>query len=126
MKFFFDNNLSIRIVRGFREFGQDVIHLSEEFAPDTQDTEWLPVIGERGWILITRDKRIRWRPAELGAYRRYTIGGFVMSGKSLEGWAIVQQLVRRWLRMIELAESTKKPFLYRIPPRGVKIEPVPL
>lgn len=33
------------------------------------DLEWMPIIGARGLIVITRDRRIRTRPAELTAYR---------------------------------------------------------
>lgn len=126
MTFFFDNNLSPKLAHGFREFGEDVVHLIDVFPPTAQDTDWLPVIGEKGWILVTRDKKIRRRPAELAAYRLNGIGGFVLTGKNIEGWRIVRQLVNRWLKMKELAESTRKPFLYRIPPSGSKIEPVPL
>ena len=32
------------------------------------DLEWMPIIGARGFIVLTRDKRIRTRPAELSAY----------------------------------------------------------
>jgi uncharacterized protein with PIN domain len=126
MTFFFDNNLSHKIVKGLREFGEDVVHLADEFPRDTTDEEWLPIVGERGWILITRDKKIRRRPAEIDAYRRNGIGGFVLTGKSLEGWKIIRQLVNRWEKIKELARSTRKPFLFRIPPRGSKIERLPL
>ena len=28
------------------------------------DTAWLPFVGEKGWILITKDKRIRFNDLE--------------------------------------------------------------
>lgn len=34
----------------------------------TADLEWMPVIARRDLIVITRDRRIRTRPAELRAY----------------------------------------------------------
>lgn len=39
----------------------------------TPDLEWMPVIGSRGYIVLTRDRRIRTRPAELDAYREHGI-----------------------------------------------------
>ena len=30
---------------------------------DEADEVWLKFIGERGWRLISRDDRIRWKPA---------------------------------------------------------------
>lgn len=35
----------------------------------TPDLEWMPIIGARGLIVVTRDRRIRTRPAELIAYK---------------------------------------------------------
>lgn len=51
-----------RLVDGLRAFGENVQHLRETFAPDTPDTKdavWIPQVAEWGWILVTRDKRIR-------------------------------------------------------------------
>jgi hypothetical protein len=31
----------------------------DHFAPGTEDTEWLPELGRRGWALLTTDARIR-------------------------------------------------------------------
>ncbi len=126
MKFFFDNNLGTNLANGFRAFGEDVVHLVDEFHQNADDTQWLPIIGQRGWVLVTKDRRIRYRPAEIAAYRSNRIGGFVLSGKNVNGWAIIQQLVRNWPRMKELVEKTRAPFLYRVPPRGKKIEQIPI
>lgn len=39
----------------------------------TLDLDWMPVVGARGLIVVTRDRRIRTRPAELEAYRTHGI-----------------------------------------------------
>lgn len=36
----------------------------DHFAPDCRDEDWLSEIGRRGWIVITRDLRIRYRAVE--------------------------------------------------------------
>jgi hypothetical protein len=28
------------------------------------DTEWIPIVGDRGWVMITNDRRLRTRPDE--------------------------------------------------------------
>ena len=28
------------------------------------DTDWIPTVGDRGWVMITHDRRLRTRPAE--------------------------------------------------------------
>ena len=67
MTFFLDNNLSPILAGGLRGFGEDVHHLREVFPPDAPDEAWLPEIRERGWYLVTHDKRIPRKPAELQA-----------------------------------------------------------
>ncbi|HZJ04722.1 MAG TPA: hypothetical protein VFD59_04525 [Nocardioidaceae bacterium] len=44
-----------------------------EVSLGTPDLDWMPVVSERGLIVLTRDKRIRTRPAELRAYREHGI-----------------------------------------------------
>lgn len=39
----------------------------------TADAEWLPVVGDRGLIVLTRDRHIRSRPAELRAYLEHGV-----------------------------------------------------
>ena len=45
MKFFVDNNLSPQLANGMKAFGEDVIHITEIFPDNTDDTEYLPRIG---------------------------------------------------------------------------------
>jgi predicted nuclease of predicted toxin-antitoxin system len=124
MKFFFDNNIGQNVVKGFNEFGEDVLHLAQEFEINAKDEDWLPIVGNKGWILVTQDRRIRYNPAELKAYRVNSVGAFVLTGKQLNRCRIIQQLVRNWPKMKELANTTRRPFLFRIPPAGSKIKPV--
>ena len=122
MRFFIDNNLSINLARGMRAFGEDVDHLQDHFQPDAPDTEWLEYIGSQDFFLITRDDRIRRNPAELNALRSHRIGAFFLGGKNLARWSLVQQLVRNWPRIKDLASSTNRPFVYRVPPSGSRIK----
>ena len=39
------------------------------FAQDCPDEEWLPEVGRRRWIVLTRDLRIRYRAIEREAER---------------------------------------------------------
>ncbi|TQJ31329.1 hypothetical protein [Microbacterium sp. SLBN-146] len=56
-----------------RKGRDDVVYPGHESLPEvplgTLDLDWMNVIGVRGYIVLTRDRRIRTRPAELLAYR---------------------------------------------------------
>lgn len=32
--------------------------------PGLGDTEWIPVVGNHGWVMVTNDRRMRTRPSE--------------------------------------------------------------
>lgn len=56
---------------------EDVVYPGHEALPEVPlgatDLEWMPVAGSRGLIVLTRDKRIRTRPAELATYTEHGI-----------------------------------------------------
>lgn len=126
MTFFVDNNLSTALAAGMQAFGEDVVHLQDHFAEDAADSEWLAHIGSEGWYLITRDDRIRYRPSELGAFKEHQVGAFFLAGKNRSRCDLIQQIVRNWPRIKDLAERTRPPFAFRIPPKGTKFTTVSL
>lgn len=64
-----------------RAFGEEVDHLQNHFPADADDTEWLEFIGKNDFYLITRDERIRKRPAELTAFKEHGVGAFFLGDR---------------------------------------------
>jgi predicted nuclease of predicted toxin-antitoxin system len=126
MKFFIDNNLPQQLANGLKGFGENVMHLTEQFPPDTEDVGWLTYVGSLELILVTRDERIRHNPFELKSLREHKVGAFFLGGKNRKRCDLIQQIVRNWPRMKELASKTDRPFAFRIPPTGSKIVSIPL
>ena len=126
LKFFIDNNLSRQLAAGMYAFGEDVMHLRDKFAEDTDDEEWLEFIGSKGIVLITRDLAIRRKPAELAALKQHKVRAFFLGGKNLDRCSLIQQLVRNWPRIKVIANRKKAPFAFRVPPRGRKFDSIPL
>lgn len=61
------------------------------------DEEWIPLVAARGWSVITRDRRITTRRAELAAVRDARARLFVLSAReSLDTWGQLEVLMRRW------------------------------
>lgn len=122
MTFIFDENLSAGLVRGLKEFGEDVQHLTELFKEGTPDEIWLRYLGENGLFLITRDKAIRRRPIEKEAIIRFGVGAFFLGGKKMSRWQIIRQVILIWHRVKEKALKTDVPFAYLISRSGRQIE----
>ena len=109
-----------------REFGEDVDHLLDHFAAGASDEEWLPYVGDNQLTLITRDNRIRWKPAELTALREHKVGAFFLGGKNRSRCDLIRQLVRNWHRIKAFAESEHRPFALRVPPSGTRFTRIEL
>ena len=63
--FFIDRSLGRKIVaQALREIGETVEVHDDHFAPDAKDEDWLVKVGKRGWIVLTKDDRIRYRVTE--------------------------------------------------------------
>src|ERR1700712_286898 len=69
-EFFLDRSLGRTTASRLREAGY-VVHLIADHYPndagDVPDEEWIAEGSSRGWTLLTKDKRIRYRAAELEA-----------------------------------------------------------
>ena len=121
MNFFFDNNISPNLAKAMNllEEGEgSVKHLKDRFPGDERDENWLPHVGNNDLILITRDRRIRRRPAELSAYKRYKVGAFILTGKVMTKWQGIKQLILAWEEIKRLNIATNKPYAFQIPLRG--------
>lgn len=78
MPVYFTDENTLGLGKLLRRSGRDdVLYPGHEDLPDvplgTLDVDWMPIVAERGMIVITRDRRIRTRPAELQAYLEHGI-----------------------------------------------------
>ena len=109
---FLDENLSGKIVSGaLSEAG--IAHETHfaHFKAGTLDIEWLPEVGRRGWIAITKDARIRYNPLEIEALRNAGVGAFVLSSDNLTGPEIAEALVKAFPKIEAFVLSNAKPFI---------------
>ena len=72
----------------------------------TADTVWMPIVASLGLVVISRDKRIRTKPAELAAFRAAGLRVFWISGKrDLSNWENLKLMVKWWDRMEEIVRD---------------------
>lgn len=80
--FFTDRNLGKRFPEILRAEGLHVEIHGAHFKPEGSDEEWLETVDREGWIAITHDARIRYKPNELNAVIKHRVGLLVMVGKA--------------------------------------------
>jgi hypothetical protein len=78
--FFTDRDLGKRFPEILRSSGLTVERHGDHFAPDTPDEVWLQAVGKRGWIALTHDRRIRYKPNERDAVMRHGVALLVIVG----------------------------------------------
>lgn len=57
----------------------------DHFPADAQDEIWLQSVGKRGWIVLTKDRNIRYRTREFNALMAHGVRAFVLTAGDLSG-----------------------------------------
>lgn len=78
--FFTDRDLGTRFPEILRSAGLSVERHTDHFPPAARDEEWLAVVGAEGWVALTHDRRIRYKPNELAAVIRNRVSLLVIVG----------------------------------------------
>jgi hypothetical protein len=80
--FFTDRDLGTRFPAILRSAGLSVERHRDHFPPDARDEDWLAAVGARGWVALTHDRRIRYKPNELAAVVRHRVALLVIVGSA--------------------------------------------
>ena len=86
---------------------------------DVEDTEWLELAGQRGWPVLMKDERIRYRPSERAAVVAHRVQAFCLTSGNVRAAAMAEQ----YLTVIgDLAQACTRPgpFLYAVSARGLR------
>ena len=94
-----------------REAGCTVHAHAEYFAANCPDTVWLREVGRRGWIVLTKDARIRYRPNERRILLNSRVKAFIPTGKGGTGADIAQTFVKALPSIRRITGNTKPPFI---------------
>jgi hypothetical protein len=104
--------------RALSEAGIPFVAHRDQFAHDTPDDIWLSAAADKGWLVVTRDQRIRYRPNELGAMRRARLHVFVFTQGGLTGAETGSIVVRCHAAMLQLATEVPPPAFFSLTRSG--------
>ncbi len=124
MKFFFDNNLAVKMARGVNGFvspDHQVMHWKDKFAADSDDSVWTAQLAQgEAWIIITADARAGQNPHEIEAWKQtgHTVF-FLKSGwLKLAFWEQAQKLVECFPEIIRQAERAERGSAFMVATSG--------
>ena len=88
------------------------------FKRDEEDRVWLKEVGERGWVVFTKDQKLRYRPLEIAALRASEARVFVLTAGNLRGIEIATAFLTALARICDILHSAPGPFVARVSQSG--------
>jgi hypothetical protein len=118
-EFFIDRSLGRHVVPDALRKAGAVIRVmadvyGERIGQGLADEEWLRDAGERGWVVLMKDAKIRYRPAELQVVVDHGLRAFCLTNANLRGVQMAQRFVENLPRIIRIAEQKPGPYVYGI------------
>lgn len=82
-------------------------------SPDVLDTDWIPEVATRGWLIITRDSMIAQNRNEVAAVRENKARMVALNQRDAQTkWGQLEVFMTQW-RSIEAVISEPGPFIWR-------------
>ena len=107
-----------------REIGASLVLHDDIFPdPETPDTEWLTKAGLEGWVVLTKDERIRYRPAERATLIASNCLAIVLGAGNLRGVEMADLFVKAYPKIVDAAQTGKRPLLLKLGRDG-KLTPI--
>lgn len=112
---FLDESLdSDSIARALEAAGAKVERLTKHLPKGTDDQTWLALAGSLGWVVLTRDKRIRYRQLERQALESAGVRAFVFIGGNVTLSDTAAILARTYTAIADICKREPGPFLYHV------------
>lgn len=123
-EFFVDRSLGRKQVPALlRDAGWDLRTLAEVYGvprdETVEDPGWLELAGERGWAVLMKDDKIRYRKAELGALIAGNVRAFCLTGGNLRADEMAARFLRHQAEIWK-ACAEPGPFVFVVSVREVR------
>jgi len=112
--FFVDRALGRKVAQTLRSAGEIVEVHDDHFAQNTLDVEWVPIIASRGWVVLTKDRRLKYRRLELLAISRSGLRLFTLTSGNMTADEMGRAFVGARGRMATLARTEPAPFIGKV------------
>ena len=78
---------------------------------EVSDAKWLREIGERGWLILSRDLRIRYNDVEKQAIKDSGASLFAITAKNVASKDLAQIILKAMKRIVDFARHNDPPFI---------------
>jgi len=113
--FFIDRALESKLLlAALRQSGATIEIHSDHFPPDALDTDWLPVVSKKAWVVLTKDARIGRNPEEIRTIARESTSIFILWDGNLRSQQIASLFAEIVPKLEKLALTYQAPFIAKI------------
>ncbi|MFN4777763.1 MAG: hypothetical protein ACK6CP_04765 [Pseudanabaena sp.] len=113
--FFIDRSLeSNKLVYALKQAGASIERHGDRFSHNTPDTDWLTDVSNRGWVILTQDKKISKNSLEVLAVAQSHARMFTLSSGNWGVDKIVTLLTNVVLELEQFADHNPAPFIAKI------------
>lgn len=124
LTYFIDRSLGKEpLASSLRALGWRVELHDDHFSQDAPDTLWLDEVGRLGWVVLSKDKHIRYRPLEREMFLESQCRVFVLTGSALNSRQIAEAFVRAAPKIERMVRLLPPPFLAHVSTRGKVTKP---
>jgi len=117
--FFIDRALGKKSVPdALKALGTNVEIHCDHFAPEAADVDWLPVVAQKGWVVLTKDVNIGRRYLEVLAIAQYGAKVFVLNSGNLTSNEMVDIFVESLDKISAFSQNHELPFIAKINRQG--------
>ena len=128
LTFYFDRNFGTRFPKALSLVKPPVAiewHQKQRFAQDMADDAWLEIVGQRGWVVFSHDRKFHSEAIENAAVKQHLVRCFYLPCASGATWSKLSIFVKVFDRVRGIAESQSPPYVYNVQPNG-RLRKIPL
>jgi hypothetical protein len=123
--FFVDECLGKGVGIALREAGLLVQLHKDHFKEGTPDEIWIPEVGARGWVVLTKDKAIRRNSAERRAVIVARARILTLPRGSYTGAEMAEIILSNRPKIGRFLKNHPPPFIARISASGIELSELP-
>lgn len=106
------------VAAALRAAGERVEIMEDHFDSDAEDAVWVPAVGARGWVILSKDKALRHNSLEQIALLKSNTHSFILTSADQTGQQMAAAFVAALPDMKRLIAKFPPPFVGTVSPKG--------
>ncbi|MBE9142593.1 PIN-like domain-containing protein [Planktothrix mougeotii] len=112
--YFIDRALGKSLGDALQSLGVKIEFHHDHFPPDSPDTEWLPIVSQQGWVVLTKDDNISRNILEVEQIAHSQARVFILVSGNLSRQDVINIFVNAIDKIEKITQGNQAPFIAKI------------